>query len=460
MRGLGQLLQAEDEVDDVLGHGVGGGGFCPEHHRDGPRRAVPALDLAVLVDDPQCVHLLALILVQPLDLDVEDGVFVHLHPLPAAQQGGQAALVLPFDFQQAGKAVRVVGEGQQLFQPGGVALPVRPDPRGDPVREGGVAGFQPAAEGDAVGLVVELCGVEVVEGLELAVFQDLGVEGRHPVDRMAVVDVHMGHVDPALAVQDGHPAVGAALPGPLVQLPDDGHQLGGHRLDVAEGPLFQRLGQDGVVGVGAGPLDLCDGVVHAHAAGGQQADQLGDDHRGVGVVDLDGDMLAEGVGGIAALRQLVQDQLRAGRHHEVLLIDPQQLPVVVAVVGVEEGGQAAGDVPLVKVDAVGGGLRRVGHVEQVQPVGDAAAGPRHRDVVQHRVQRKAAEGDGVPPAGGDQPAVGAKPRVGLLALTAVGQLLPEQPVVIVEPHAVPRQAQRRDGIEEAGGQPPQPAVAQ
>src|SRR5699024_3487676 len=108
---------------------------------------------------------------------------------------------------------------------------------------------------------------------------------------------------------------------------------------------------------------------------GQQADQLGDDHGGVGVVDLDGHMVAESAGGIATGGQLVQDQLGAGRHHEILLVDPQQLAVPVAVVGVEEGGQAVGDVPLVEVDAVGGRLGRVGHVKEVQPVGDPTVGP-------------------------------------------------------------------------------------
>ena len=410
--GLGQSLQAEDQVDDVLGHGVGRGGLGAEQHRDGPGRLVAALDLAVFVDDPQGVHLLALVLVQALDLDVKDGILVHFHPLALAQQGLELALVVLLDFQQAGQAVRVVGKGQQLFQLGGVAGPAVADPLGDPVGQGGVADFQPTAEGDAVGLVVELFGVEVVEGLQLAALEDLGVEGGHAVHRVAVVDVHVGHVHPAPVIQDSHPAVAAALAGALVQLPDDGHDLGGDGLDVIQGPLFQRLGQNGVVGVGAGLFHLLHGLVEGQAPLGQQADQFGDDHGGMGVVDLDGHMAAEGVGGVAPGGQLVQDQLGAGRHHEILLVDPQQLAVPVAVVGVEEGGQAVGDVPLVKVDAAGGGLGRVGHIKEVQPVGCPAVGPGDGDVVQHRIQRKTAEGDGVGLAGGQQPAFGLDPGIG------------------------------------------------
>ena len=80
-----------------------------------------------------------------------------------------------------------------------------------------------------------------------------------------------------------------------------------------------------------------------------------------------------------------------------------------------------GDVPLVKVDAVGGRLGRVGHVKEVQPVGDPAVGPGDGDVVQHRIQCKAAEGDGVGLAGGQQPAFGLDPGVRLLLLAAPGE---------------------------------------
>ena len=119
-----------------------------------------------------------------------------------------------------------------------------------------------------------------------------------------------------------------------------------------------------------------------------------------------------------------------------------------------------GDVPLVKVDAVGGGLGRVGHIKEVQPVGDRTVGPGDGDVVQHRIQRKAAEGDGVGLAGGQQPAFGLDPGVGLLLLAAPGELLMEQAVVIVQAHAVAGQVQRGDGVQKAGGQPAQAAVAQ
>ena len=119
-----------------------------------------------------------------------------------------------------------------------------------------------------------------------------------------------------------------------------------------------------------------------------------------------------------------------------------------------------GDVPLVEVDAVlrgGGGPL---HIEQVQPVGDAGVGPGDDDVPKHRLHRPGAEGDGEGHPGVQQPAVRLDPGVGQLLLAQLGEYLAEQAVVVVQPHPVPGQAQGGDGVQEAGGQTGQAAVAQ
>ena len=89
---LNELLQAEDQVDDVLGHDVGRGGLGAEDDRNGVLRQAALLDLQVLLDDVQGVHLLALVLVEALDLDVEDGVGVQLHPLGLPELPAEALL--------------------------------------------------------------------------------------------------------------------------------------------------------------------------------------------------------------------------------------------------------------------------------------------------------------------------------------------------------------------------------
>ena len=152
---------------------------------------------------------------------------------------------------------------------------------------------EPAAEGDAVGLVVELLGVEIVEVLELGGFQNFGVERRHAVDAEAIVDVDVRHVHKAVVVQDVDPRIVELLLDPLVQRLDDGHDARRHSLEKGLGPLLQRFCQDGVVGVGAGLADLVDGVVQGKPPRREQADELRDNHGGVGVVDLHHGVLVE-----------------------------------------------------------------------------------------------------------------------------------------------------------------------
>ena len=108
-----------------------------------------------------------------------------------------------------------------------------------------------------------------------------------------------------------------------------------------------------MVRVVAGLLNHGNGVLELHAAGDEQADHLGDDHGGVRVVDLDASVLGELLGLVAGLGELVQDELGAGGHHEVLLAHAQDAALLVGVVGVQEAREAAVKVRLVEVDALG-----------------------------------------------------------------------------------------------------------
>lgn len=71
-------------------------------------------------------------------------------------------------------------QGIQVVDPGLAA-----EGGGDELAQGRVAEGQPAAGGDAVGLVLELQGPQVGKLLEDGFPDDVRVDGRHPVDSMA-----------------------------------------------------------------------------------------------------------------------------------------------------------------------------------------------------------------------------------------------------------------------------------
>ena len=152
--------------------------------------------------------------------------------------------------------------------------------------------------------------------------QDLGVEGGYAVDGEAKVDVHVGHVDGVVLVDDGDARVIVLGLRDLIELDDNVGDGRGDLLQAGERPLLERLGKNRVVSVGDHGAYNGHGLVKLDAMlGGEQANELGDDHGGVRVVNLDHGIVGQIVQVAAALDGLVDQELGGVAHHEVLLID-------------------------------------------------------------------------------------------------------------------------------------------
>ena len=119
------------------------------------------------MDDAHDVEELALVLVDALNLDVEHGVGGHLDAGGLLDHLGAESLALLLGGAPLGLELLVLGEGGELLEERGVGDPlVGADGLGDDVGELRVAEREPAAGSDAVGLVLELLGVELGEVLE------------------------------------------------------------------------------------------------------------------------------------------------------------------------------------------------------------------------------------------------------------------------------------------------------
>ena len=343
---------------------------------------------------------------------------------------------------------------------GGVLHEIRADQASQIIGEPVVAVHQPSAEGDAVGLVVELLRIDIVEGLQLGIFQDLRVKRRHAVYRIAKMNVDVGHMNPVFLVDDINLLVVEIPSHSGVQVADDGKQMGNHLFQIGNGPLLQRLRQNGMVGVGAGLSHHIHRRIRVEASGLQQADQLRDHHGGMGVVDLDAHMLMQVIQVHPSLLRFRKDELGRVAHHEVLLIDSQKLSGLVAVVGIEKEGQVPSDIVLVKIDPVSDdALIHAVQIEQMQAVAAVLAVAGHIDIIHAGGHGKVLKGHLKMALRPRQPAFRRDPGILFLVLLIVLKFLQEQPFVVVQPHAVSGQSQRRDGIQEAGGKPSQAAVS-
>ena len=447
-------------MDDILGDDVSWGGLGTKNAHQRHSRGVTRANLEILMDEVEQVQLLALVLMQALGLDIEHGGGVNLHTLGVLQPVSQGLFVVGLDLGEFLQHIGILGIGQQFFQLGGILAETGANQGFNLFDQCGVTFQQPAAEGDAVGFVVELFRVQLIEAVQLGFLQNFGVQGGNAVGGMGKVDVHVGHVHAVVGVNDGKAGIIGALFGGSIQLFNHRHQLGHNFVQIAARPGFQRFGQDGVIGVSAGVGYDLDGFVKLDALFAQQADQFGDNHAGVGIVNLDGGVIGQVMVVAAAGGAFGQNQLGTGADHQVLLVDAQHAACFVGIVRVQEQGQVFGNGGFIELDAVMHNAFINGvQVKQVQGVG-AALVAGHGQFVQPGSVRFACQGDGVGDIGLFRPGMFVQPGVRQFVLQAVGKALVEQAKVVTQADAVARQVQRCQRIQEAGSQTAQTAVAQ
>ena len=489
-----------DELDDELGEVVarrGLGGEDVGAREEAGLRV--GLQLEVLVDDVHDVEELALVLVHALDLDVEERIDVDLDIQFALDEFGQADLVLALHGHDALLEPAVVGEGLQLFELAQVGDPAGADLIGDEAGQAGVRLQQPAAGGDAVGLVVELAGPQLVEVLEERGLEQLGMEGGDAVDGVGADDGEVGHADLAGggflderhagdAVLVAGEARGDLAQEAAVDLEDDLEVAGQDAFEEADGPAFEGLGHEGVVGVAEGAGDDGPGVVPLEALVVEEdAHELGDGEGGMGVVELDGDLVGEGVDFVAVGLEAADDVVQGAGDEEVLLLEAQFAALLDVVVGIEDFGDVLGErlglvglhvVAVVEegeVEILGGlGLPQAQVVDGAVAeagdgvvVGDAedgfVVGPAGEEAAVDLLHEDAAaEVDLEARLGAlDLPGVAeAEPVVGFLDLVAVLDGLAEDAVVVADAVAVAGELEGGEGIEEAGGEAAEAAVAE
>ena len=220
----------------------------------------------------------------------------------------------------------------------------------------------------------------------------------------------------------------------------------------------------------------------------EDAHELGHRDDRVGVVELEDDPLRQ-LAQVHVARQGVLDEVaQAAGDEEVLLLQPQLLALRRRVVGVEHLGDVLGE------DLRAGGLGVVAGVEglqveglvglgapQPQGVDDAVAEAGDHVVVGHAAHLPGGDPAGAlgavgvgirlgMPAEADLDgalgvrelprAAQAQPAVRLLDLAALDEGLPEDAVLVADAVADAGLVHRRERVDEAGGEPPEAAVAQ
>ena len=202
-----------------------------------------------MVDAPQKVHLLPLVLVQTLCLNIENGVRIDLDIPGVLQILRKTRLVAALDGHQIVEnllIIRILPEFLQLLC---MADEVISDLSGNVASKLRIAGEQPSAEGNPVRLVVELLRVDVVEVSQLRLLENLRMKLRNAVDRLSIVDINVRHVYRVIFINDHNRRIVILSSDTIIQCLNDRYQLWNNLLQIGNGPLFKRFRQDRVIRV-------------------------------------------------------------------------------------------------------------------------------------------------------------------------------------------------------------------
>ncbi len=484
-------------MDDPLGDLVARSGLCAKEERPGLGDAVGIiLELLIEGDDMQDVQQLPLVLMEPLGLDVKNRVGVQNHAPALLCVGHERHLVLMLDLRQTLQDCGIIGITVQLLEHGGVRkVSVAAGKVFNQAVQTGVDFAEPAPVVDAVGNVLEFPGFHIAGVPEHVVAQDVGVQRADAVDRHTARDAEIGHPD--FAVPDNGHILG--LIGIMIKcldflLPAAGNLLnnlvnpGQAAFHQGLGPAFQSLGENGMVGVRHGLGGNAPRFVPIHAGIiDKNPHQLGNDQRRMGIVDLNDVLLMEVLQRPVSVQMLGGNGLNGSRNQEILLFQPERLPLHMIVFGIEDlsdclghslflhGLEVLAPAKEVHINRLGrAGVPEPEDVHMIRPVtGDLhiiGHGLHHGSVLVDGMQipvgpelpDRAAEGDLLCLGGlGEQPgSAQVLPMVGELHLLALHDFLLEQTQLVADRVAGSGNLQGGHGIQIASRQPSKTAVAQ
>ena len=116
------------------------------------------------------IEVLSFVLVEPLNLDIEEGGWVDGDVAVLLDQAGEADLVGMFDSHEFLLKLGIIGKGFEVAKSIEVPFPTVADRAGDQVAEEGITSEKPAPRSDAIGFVIKLSweeGVKVGEEITL-----------------------------------------------------------------------------------------------------------------------------------------------------------------------------------------------------------------------------------------------------------------------------------------------------
>ena len=197
---------------------------------------------------------------KPLHLHIKNGAGIHVDTIVLLDVPGQTELILILDIHKLLLAFFIIHKDLQLLNLRQIRNPFTANLAGHPVSQQRVSVKQEPSLSNTVGLIVELLRHHLVEILKLLFLKDFRMKLGHAVDGIAAHNSQMSHAHLSV-INDGHPADLLMITRiePLdffhKTAVDFFHNLINSRKQAGEqlnGPFFQCLRHNRVIGIGAG----------------------------------------------------------------------------------------------------------------------------------------------------------------------------------------------------------------
>ena len=228
-------------MNDILGKHIGRGCLGPEDIGHRPDRFFSSFDFQIFVDNIKGIHLLPFIFVKALNLNVKDCIRIQPDSLSRLHVGSQLLLAVHLDLSQPIKHLLTVLISEQLSQFIRILLKPVADGLGQKSCQLPVTAKKPSSEGNAIGLIVKLFGINLIKCIQFGVFQDFRVNRRHPVYGKSVVNIDVSHMHQAIPVDNPHLGIRIFLCRAPIQFFYIRNKLGHHLFQIVKRPLFQSL---------------------------------------------------------------------------------------------------------------------------------------------------------------------------------------------------------------------------
>ena len=330
-----QVGNGVNQLNNCLRANVAGGSLrTKDEHALGDVQSRIVLDAEVQIQDVERIKQLALVLVQTLDLNVVDCIWIDLDALAVLNPCSKVNLIRMLNLSQASIKLRVTST-RVLRKRIKVSHPA--------IRAGhfiqkrcqtGVALLEPTTRSHTIGLIVEALRPNRVPLFESLTLNDFSVQRGHAVDRVRGVAGDPRHAD-SIARDGGHVVDGCAINAALghvqaettIDLSNDFRNTREKTIEDVNVPGLQSLGQNRVVGVRKGTRNNIPGIFPTQAMViHQDAHEFGNGQNRVGVIELDGVVLSKTAQVRTVLSNVViNDRLQRRRAEEVLLTNTQNL---------------------------------------------------------------------------------------------------------------------------------------